>query len=408
MNHSDILKFYSRKLLQKEMLNLAKNRETAFRYSDQRYGKRPDILQYENDILTLAKQGVISFHVSEEHWLDPLRLETGMSKEDLNSLRSGYDILFDIDSPDLENSKKVAYYVIEALKFHDLKTIPCKYSGNRGFHILIPFESLPKTVNNQSTNLLFPELPKLILKYIDNFIHTQLEKEITSENKDLAKLDTQALSSRHMFRSVYSIHQKSGLVSIPVAHEDILKFNKEDAKMENIKEIKSFYDPTSITYPEASKLILQALDWQSKQKKPEVKSTPIREFKLPKDALPEKFFPPCITLLLKGLEGDGKKRSMFILSNFFKQTGYDYEQMEQLILTWNQKNKNPLPQNYVKSQIDWHKKQNKSIPPPNCSNEAYYPSIGICHPDNLCKLIKNPVNYTIKKSKFKNSKPKTK
>ena len=37
--------------------------------------------------------------------------------------------------------------------------------------------------------------------------------------------------------------------------------------------------------------------------------------------------------------------------------------------------------------------------PPNCDNESYYLDIGICHPDSLCKQIKNPVSYTLRRWK---------
>ena len=33
--------------------------------------------------------------------------------------------------------------------------------------------------------------------------------------------------------------------------------------------------------------------------------------------------------------------------------------------------------------------------PPNCSNEAYYKDLGVCHSDALCGRLKNPTNYTI-------------
>jgi hypothetical protein len=38
----------------------------------------------------------------------------------------------------------------------------------------------------------------------------------------------------------------------------------------------------------------------------------------------------------------------------------------------------------------------KPIMPPNCSE--FYKGVGVCSPDSLCKLIKNPVNYVVKKN----------
>ena len=75
------LNYYLRKDIQSSIIKSAKNREVAVVYSDKGFGKRPDILQYENDIAELAKQGATSFHISEEHWKNPLLIRTGMSKK---------------------------------------------------------------------------------------------------------------------------------------------------------------------------------------------------------------------------------------------------------------------------------------------------------------------------------------
>ena len=83
-----ILKFYARKDIQEEIAKLAKNRELAVRYSNGSFGKRPDVLQYPSDVLELARQGVSSFHFSEERWSDPLQLRSGMSKKHLDDLEA--------------------------------------------------------------------------------------------------------------------------------------------------------------------------------------------------------------------------------------------------------------------------------------------------------------------------------
>src|SRR3989344_6335872 len=112
---SDFIKFYSRKDIQRELIFNSRNREAVIKFGDKGYGKRPDVLQYENDVLELAKQGATSFHVSEEHWIDPLRLKAGMTKKELDELRIGFDLVLDIDCPIFEYSKLTTYYLIEAL-----------------------------------------------------------------------------------------------------------------------------------------------------------------------------------------------------------------------------------------------------------------------------------------------------
>src|SRR3989344_1070990 len=99
-----ILKYYSRKDVQKAIVEEAKNREVAVRFTDA-FGKRPDILQYPNDVYEFAKQGATSFHASEEHLNNPLSLQPGMSKKQLDELRIGWDLIIDLDSKFLEYSK---------------------------------------------------------------------------------------------------------------------------------------------------------------------------------------------------------------------------------------------------------------------------------------------------------------
>ena len=80
-------------------------------------------------------------------------------------------------------------------------------------------------------------------------------------------------------------------------------------------------------------------------------------------------------------------------------------------IDWNKKNKEPLRENYIRSQLTWSKKQ-RLILPQNCPKDKinlsnnfnnYYTDLYICSPDNLCMMIKNPVQYAIKKSKaYKN------
>lgn len=388
---------------------------------DNSFGKRPDTLQFENDILELAKKGATSFHISEEHWTNPLLLKPGMTKKQLDGLRKGFDVILDIDGP-FELSTLTTNLIMEALKFHDVKNISCKFSGNKGWHIGIPFKALPDKINNMDIKDLFPETPKLIAIYLKEMIKDLLSSKLLENYKieELARLtnkkeenlvknkpfdpfsivdiDTILISSRHLFRAPYSFHEKSGLISIPINPKDILKFKKEQAKIENVKTDIEFLNDTITKEGEASNLVIQAFDYYQKiQQKEEIKIK--KEFSPIKNAINVKYFPPCIINSLdKGLP-DGKKRFLFILTNFLKSTGYPIQEIEKIIEKWNKKNDPQLKQGYIQAQLNWHKKQKESILPPNCSNLNYYKDAGICKPDNWCKFIKNPVNYAIRKIK---------
>lgn len=425
---SDIISHYSRKDIQKEMLKAAKDREVAVKFGEKGFGKRPDVLQYESDIFELVKQGATSFHTSEERFRDPLQLKPGMSQQQLNDLRLGWDLVLDIDTKFLEYAKQAAHLLIEALKFNGVKNITAKFSGGSGIHIAVPFESFPKNVHDKETKYLFPEGVRIIASYLKNLIKEPLSesllqvsnineitkvaknKEIIFENKkfnpySVLDIDTILISSRHMFRMPYSLNEKKGLVSVPIDINKVLDFDISNAKIENVKINHKFLERDGSE--DAKQLIYSAFDWQADKERISnkgglQKEKKYQDFEIPKIAIKQEQFPPCIKVMLGGIKEDGRKRSIFVLINFLQHMGWKLQDIESTLLKWNKSNYEPLREGYIKSQVNWFRKQNtKPILPPNCSNEAYYKSIGACKPDNWCKKIKNPVNYVTRRLNFK-------
>jgi hypothetical protein len=416
--------YYSRSSVQKAILEVAKDREVVCVFPDGRFGKRPDMLQYQSDILQAVAEGAVAFHGSVERWSQPMKLDVGMTKQELDALRKGWDIIIDPDVKDFEIAKIATKQIIEALKDHGVKNYSVKFTGHKGFHIGIPFESLPETINFQPTSSLFPELFQKIIEYIKWYIRDSLREELLSfENptnisqrigKPLSEIvDENGLnpfkivaidvfSSRHLFRLPYSLHESSLLVSLPINPEKIEKFEREDALPEKVK-IEETFLTQKTSLRDAEGLVVEALDWASKYQKEVAEALPPK--KLPKTKfISEMFFPPCITTILQGLK-DGRKRSVFILINFLRNMGWDMQKIEEKVFEWNEKNVPPLRKSYVRSQLRWHFRQDKNLLPPNCDNQNFYSDIGICSPDEICKTgIKNPVNYPfkkIKKRKFK-------
>ena len=394
------LDFYSRSDIQEELIKISKNREFAAKFGEN-FGKRPDTIGFKKDIYELARQGATSFHISEERWADPLRLKAGMSKKELDDLRIGWDFLIDIDSKNLEYSKICAKLIVDALRFHDVKNISVKFSGNLGFHIGIPFESFPSKVNDKEIRLLFPDALRIVIDYLKNMIKDHLIAKLGKENYSKVGIDTILVSSRHMFRAPYSLHEKTGLVSLPIMAEHILDFDINEAKPENVKTNIKFLEHDGKV--DAKYLIMQTFDFAKKGELLGKASAKDDKYEIPKTAITEEFFPPCIRIASNGLE-DGKKRFVFIATNFLKSLGWKIEDIEKYLLDWNKRNNNPLKDGYIINQMNWFKRQSKAVLPPNCNNQMYYVSIGICHPDNLCKLIKNPANYA--RRKFTNFKAK--
>ena len=415
------LSYYKRRDIQEEIIRAAENREIAVRYDD-KFGSRPDVLNNPNDILELAKQRATSFHCSEELWRNPLQLNQNMKKHEIDELRIGWDLVLDIDCDFYEYSKIAADLLIKALKFYEIKSISCKFSGNKGFHIGVPFDAFPKKVHNQDVRMLFPEGLKRIAAYLSEIIKKELAKKILDKEDislvikktgktfneivkngefnpySILTIDTVLISSRHLYRMPYSLHEKSGLVSLPLNPDTVLDFKKEDADPKKVKVSKfRFLDDENAVKGEAKKLIVQAFDFSSK-KEDDINLHVKKDYEI-KDAVPEKFFPPCVNLIGNGLP-DGRKRALFILINFLTSLGWGYKEIEDYIKEWNKKNTEPVRANYLLGQLRYHKTQKKKILPPNCNNTMYYAGIGVCRPDNLCSKIKNPVSYAVRKSLF--------
>lgn len=419
--NNSYLNYYKRKDVQQKIVESARNKEVGILYKDNNFGKRPDILQYENDVAELAKQGAISFHISEEIWRSPLQLRSGMSKKELDDLRTGWDLVLDVDSKHLEYSKIAAILVIGAIKFHNIKNISVKFSGNLGWHIGIPFKAFPDKVNNIDTKLLFPEGLRTIAAYLKEVIKQHLTTQLlqytidelarnTNQEKEkllksgkfdpfsIVDIDTILISSRHLFRAPYSINEKSSLVSLPVPEDEIKDFTSEMARPDVVKTDLLFLDDSKVEHGEAKHLIIQAFDFSTKYKKiePGIQLQTSKTYEDNSEKIPQEFFPGCIKKLLAGNLNDGRKRSLFILINFLKSTNYSNEEIKSILNEWNQKNAQPLKQGYVNSQLLWHSRQSKKILPPNCDNNMYYENIGVKDPDEICLKCKNPVNYALR------------
>jgi DNA primase catalytic subunit len=399
--------YYSRQDVQEAIFKFSKNREVIPRYFEG-FGKRPDSFQYQGDIFELAKRGATSFHSSEEIWEDPLKIQTGMDENQLNELRIGWDFLIDIDSKYIDYSKIMAKLIIELLNFHGIKNIGIKFSGSKGFHIIIPWKAFPKEINEVQTKNMFPEWPRIITKYIMEKIKENLIEKITDINRPNKYVkDFQApkevmpdlilVSPRHLFRMPYSLHEKTALASVVLDANKIEEFELKDADPMKV-EAKNFIPESK--EGEAEELIREALDWakenqlntNNSEEKIKGKYADFKAIELKN--LTDQNFPPCVLNILRGLS-DGKKRALFILINLFRSVGMDKEEMEKRIEEWNNKNKPPMKKGYVKSQLSWSYRK-KPIMPPNC--KEFYEGIGVCVPDQSCTLAKNPVNYVIRKN----------
>ncbi len=401
--------YYSRKDVQQSILQFSQNRETVPRYMEG-FGKRPDSLQYESDIIEYAKKGATSFHCSQELWNDPLEISTELTPEQLSNIRTGWDLILDIDSKYMDFSKIAAELLTKALEFHGIKNFNCKFSGSKGMHIIVPWKAFPEEINNLKTKDMFPDWPRLITQYLTELIRPELINKVSNlgviqhpyiKDFDAPKQvmpDLVLVSPRHLFRAPNSLHEKTALASIIIDKDKISSFSPQDANPLKIKPQNFLPEPKP---NEARELLIQALDWHKTKQEEKKTNTQYKEFKIDKGKI---LLPPCIKKILEGIS-DGKKRALFVLINYYRYLDFERREIEELIEKWNKKNKPPLKDGYITAQIEWTFRQKKLLPP-NCDKD-HYKGIGVCNPDDLCKIIKNPLNYTIKSSFRKNGRKKT-
>lgn len=193
--------YYTKPEVQKILLEFSKNREVVPRYFEG-FGKRPDTLQYVSDIQGLVKKGATSFHASEELWGNPLEISSEMSEREFNEIREGWDLLIDIDSPFLDYSKIAAKILIAALESYGIKNYGIKFSGSKGFHIIVSDKAFPEEYADMKKYESFPEWPRAICEYLMDYIKRDYNREAGKIAGDLEMLEQRTNISKEDLKGV--------------------------------------------------------------------------------------------------------------------------------------------------------------------------------------------------------------
>ena len=153
MSRQQIIDYYSQDFVLDAIVKSARDREAVGVFADGGYDKRPNIVNFKSDILSMIKNGVTSIHLSAEHWTYTMQV----TAETYEHLRKGFDIIIDIDSRlSLNDSKIAAILICDFLEKYSIKNYGIKFSGRRGFHICIPWKMLPKVkIRRNSTQNLW-------------------------------------------------------------------------------------------------------------------------------------------------------------------------------------------------------------------------------------------------------------
>ena len=412
LSPSDVLDYYSREDVQSALLQLASQREVAGVFRNGAFGTRPNVILYPQDIMSMVRTGVVEFHSSLERWSNPM----GLKSDNYENLRTGWDLILDLDCKDFSHAKLAAGILYNTLQKHGLSSISLKYTGGKGFHLGVPWESMPSELNFRKTIGMFPDLARHMGLYLKEQVREELESGllklhnpeqlaelsekpiesiVTDDGIDpfqIVDIDPVLISPRHLFRMPYSLNKGTGYASLPLNIRDLDEFEKKHASPRGLRVRKLFLSPGEPG--EASALVAETADWWSIWKKKQKRKTEIMVRST--ERIPEKLFPPCIKNISLGIS-DGRKRSVHILLNFLRSCGWNWHDTENFIYDWNNRNKPPLSETYVRGQVRWQKMRKKTMPPPNCNHQGYYGSFGVCRPDETCghqaMTVKNPAVY---------------
>jgi DNA primase len=148
-----------------------------------------------------------------------------------------------------EKTKEVAEITYKI--FENLSLNPAiKFSGSRGFQVWslikefeIPEFYQPLTLRGGSKRernyfTLFSDFVRIIQKEVDKEIPkiTTSETLLKEEREDKILLDSASMKPLGLVRAPYSVHSKSGLVSLPLSIKELKDFEPEDASTEKVLE----------------------------------------------------------------------------------------------------------------------------------------------------------------------------
>lgn len=135
----------------------------------------------------------------------------------------------------LKFAKTVTAWVLEALAEGGVQEPWVKYSGQLGFDLLIPLESIPceAWTDGESLTELQRELTSYIVSYLAEHFSNVCIKGASSPLQIKVGTDTCLLSELRIRRGLLlapmSLNPESGLVSVPIATDEVAEFSVLDA-----------------------------------------------------------------------------------------------------------------------------------------------------------------------------------
>lgn len=237
------------------------------------------------------------------------------------------DFYMDFDT-DLASGGEKAFQalkkdVFSAIKFLnrvllvELDQIRLYFSGNKGFHLIVPQETLGlKPCNNM------------------NGVFKIIVEEIASIAKN-GTIDTKIYDKRRLFRMPLSKNGKSNLYKIPVTLQEFYELTIEDIK-------KLSASARTVIYAEP-KFSLKTANLYSSFETKYLDSFKTTNVDI---STPLNIIPPCIKYLLDNPIPKGQRNNTATaLCSFFKQHGYTAEESKTAMFKWNEERCTPALRN---------------------------------------------------------------
>jgi DNA primase len=208
-------------------------------FTEKRFFKR----DFKGKKIVLKSPKDLLFFV-DMHYIDviPCVHRIGSNRPDwlVVDIDSGKNVKFD----KVKEVAEVTYKIFERLKLNPA----IKFSGSRGFQIWskikdfdIPESYIPftlKTERERKKNYftLFSDFVRTIQREVSREIPKVTVSEISEKTDDNILLDSSSMKEMGLVRAPYSVHSKTGLISLPISFKEIKNFEPEMAKIEKVIE----------------------------------------------------------------------------------------------------------------------------------------------------------------------------
>lgn len=244
-------------------------------------------------------------------------------------------LYLDFDDNDITNNyKEIRREVYQTISFFQREfgipndLIKIYFSGNKGFHLLIPF----KIFNIKEDNNLNYKYKKLINLIIKEY--------------NLIRLDSKIYDKKRLFRIPYSINSKSGLKKIQITLNYLMSHNFND--LINLSKLGGMDILNNEPYPiERANRYFNYLFTPVKTKQFNKHFKYNHDNKSPLDLF------PCISAMLDTSAEEGKRNNTAItLCSCLFQSHIEYEEIIDIMLEWNKNNNPPLDERELLNTID--------------------------------------------------------